>query len=122
MKNKAKYVTMLKVMYSDLPQQAELDAVNKAIHELTETEQVEFNNFQHTVGEVFLKVREELDAGLEEMAGHFPDETDPRKWDIGEWYMFDLAIAGHKYEELYRTYAEQKPNLHLMWKEIETRL
>lgn len=122
MKNKAKYVAMLKVLYAGNAGKQELEAVSKAIAELTETEQVEFNNFQHTVGEHFLKVREELDEGLEVMADEFPEETDPRKWDVGDWYLFDVAVAGHKYEHLYRTYAMQQPNIHLVWKEIESRL
>lgn len=121
-KNKDKYLLMLKTLYAGNAGKAELEAVAKAIAELTETEQVEFNNFQHTVGEHFLKVREELDEGLTAMADQFPEETDPRKWDIDDWYQFSVAIEGHKYAELYRTYSKQEPNIHLVWAEIESRL
>lgn len=117
-----KYLNLLKLMYDPKAGDQDLLAVRRAIGELTETEQVDFNDFSHKVGEVFLKVREELDEGLEELADAFPDETDPRKWNGPDWQMFHAAVEGHKYEELYTTYAKQEPNLHLMWKEIETRL
>jgi hypothetical protein len=117
-----KYLVITRTLSEGKATKAELAGAQKAIEEIIETEQVEFNNFQHKVGEVFLKIREELDQGLTDMAEQFPEETDPRKWDVGDWYLIDVAVAGHKFEELYRTYAEQKTNLHLMWKEIETRL
>jgi hypothetical protein len=117
-----KYLLLLKTLYDPKSTKAELSAVGKAIAELTETQQVDFNNFQHKVGEVFLQIQADLDKGLDELADDFPEETDPRKWEDEDWVTFDLAVFEHKYEELYRTYAEQKPNLHLMWKEIETRL
>lgn len=116
-----KYLLLLKTLYGGATK-AELDAVGKAIAELSETEQVDFNNFQHKVGEIFLKIQEELDQGLTDMADDFPDETDPRKWDGDDFVKFSVAIDGHKFEDLYRTYALQQPNIHLMWKEIETRL
>lgn len=122
MKNKGKYLTILKTLYDPKSGKQELEAAGKAIAELTETEQVEFNNFQHTVGDHFLKIREELDKGLDDLASAFPEETDPRKWDVGDWWQFDTAVEGHKFEGLYRTYANQQPNLHLMWAEIESRL
>jgi hypothetical protein len=117
-----KYFLLMRTLSEGTATKAELQAVNKAIAELTETEQVDFNDFQHKVGEVFLKIREELDEGLDEMADAFPDETDPRKWNFADWVQFHDVVKGHKFEELYTTYARQQPNLHLMWKEIETRL
>lgn len=122
MKNKGKYLTVLKTLYDPKSGKQELEAAGKAIAELTETEQVEFNNFQHTVGEHFLKIRDELDKGLDDLADVFPEETDPRKWHGADWVTFYNAIEGHKFEELYTTYAKQEPNIHLMWEEIESRL
>lgn len=118
----AKYFLLMRTLFEGTATKAVLQAVNKAIGELSETEQVDFNNFQHKVGELFLTIREELDQGLEELAHRFPEETDPRKWDWADWIDFDMAVLNHKYEELYRTYAKQEPNIHLMWKEIESRL
>lgn len=117
-----KYLLLLKTMYDPTAGKQELAAVGKAIAELSETEQVDFNNFQHKVGEVFLQIQADLDKGLEEMADDFPDETDPRKWDVGDWMRFGMAIEGHKFQEFYSTYANQQPNLHLVWKEITDRL
>lgn len=117
-----KYFLLMRTLSENKASKEELAAVDKAIHELSETEQVEFNDFQHKVGEIFLKIREELDEGLEEMADAFPDETDPRKWDADDFLKFHGAVVGHKFEDLYITYATQKPNLHLMWEEIKNRL
>jgi hypothetical protein len=117
-----KYFLLMRTLSEGTASKAELQAVNRALAELTETEQVDFNDFQHKVGEVFLKIREELDQGLDEMADAFPDEPDPRKWNFADWVQFHDVVKGHKFEELYTTYARQQPNLHLMWKEIETRL
>lgn len=117
-----KYLLLLKTLYDPKAGRQEKESVSKALAELTETEQVEFNDFQHVVGEHFLKIREELDKGLDDLADAFPDESDPRKWDVGDWMRFGMAIEGHKYQELYSTYANQQPNIHLMWAEIESRL
>lgn len=117
-----KYFLLMRTLSEGKATVEELAAVDKAIHELSETEQVEFNNFQHKVGEVFLKIREELDEGLEELADRFPEETDPRKWDADDWLMFEEAVTGHKFQMLYITYATQTPNINLMWEEIKNRL
>jgi hypothetical protein len=117
-----KYMLILKTLYNPEAGRQEKESASKAIHELTETQQVDFNNFQHYVGEIFLKVKEELDQGLEELADRFPDETDPREWDMDDWAKVVAAISGHKYEEIYWTYANQQPNIHLIWAEIEKRL
>ena len=119
---KAKYLLLLKTLYNPAAGLQEREAVGKAIHQFTETEQVDFNNFQHTVGEHFLKIKEELDKGLDDLADVFPDESDPRKWWAGDWLKFHDAVKGHKFENLYITYAKQEPNIHLMWAEIESRL
>lgn len=113
---------MLKTLYDPKANEQEFASVGKAVSELTETEQVEFHNFQHTVGEHFLTIKEELDKGLDELADAFPEETDPRKWDGQDWQMFHAAVEDHKYQEIYTTYARQEPNLGLMWAEIETRI
>jgi hypothetical protein len=118
----AKYLTLLKTLYNPKAGDQDKAAVGRAIHQLTETEQVDFNNFQHYVGEIFLKLMEELDKGLEELAPLCPDETDPRKWDAVEWCMFYSAVSNHKFERLYVSYARQEPNLHLVWEEIEKRI
>lgn len=109
-------------MYDPKIGAAELLAVGKAQQDFTETEQVEFNDFQHKVGNIFLELKDELDKGLDDLADAFPEETDPRKWDGQDWQMFHAAVEDHRFEEIYTTYAKQKPNLHLMWEEIESRL
>lgn len=117
-----KYLLLLKTLYNPQAGQQEKVAVQKAFREMSETEQVEFNDFQHIVGEVFLTIQAELDQGLEELADKCPDETDPRKWNIFDWFKFHDAVKGHKYQEVYTTYAKQEPNIHLIWAEIESRL
>ena len=117
-----KYMLILKTLYNPEAGRQEKESASKAIHELTETQQVDFNNFQHYVGEIFLTIQAELDKGLEELADQFPDETDPRKWDADDFLKFHGAVVGHKYENLYTTYANQQPNIHLIWVEIEKRL
>lgn len=120
--NKAKHLSLLKIMYDPKSGKQELESVKKAQLEMSETEQVQFDDFQYKVGNVFLQLKDDLDKGLEELADEFPDETDPRKWESGDWFDFYTAVLGHQYEALYTTYAKQEPNLHLMWEEIEKRL
>lgn len=122
MSTQAKYLLILKTLYNPEAGRQEKEAAAKAIHELTETQQVDFNNFQHSVGEIFLKLQAELDQGLEEIADNCPDETDPRKWGFDDWLKFGLAVNGHRFQEIYTTYAKQEPNIHLIWAEIESRL
>lgn len=117
-----KHLTLLKTKYDPKAGTAEVAATHKAFAEMSETEQQQFNDFAHVVGNHFLQLMEDLDDGLTELADRFPDETDPRKWDWDDWLRFEDAIDCHKYEEFYRTYAKQEPNLHLVWQEITNRL
>lgn len=120
--NTAKHLTLLKLMYDPKSGKQELESLAKAREEMSETEQVEFSNFQHKVGNLWVELQDELNQGLEDMADAFPDETDPRKWEPADWVTFGVAVFGHKYEDLYTTMAKQEPNLHLVWEEIEARL
>lgn len=81
-----------------------------------------FNQFVWDVGALFTEIREELDQGLEDLADSCPEETDPRKWDVIEWSTFHKAVYGHKYAEIYTLMAQDKENIHLVWREIENRL
>lgn len=123
-KNTQKHLTLLKVMYSPKSTRAELLAVQKATSsdQMTETEQVEFADFMHRVGNLHIELNHEMDLELTRMADSFPNETDPRKWDASDWLVFDMAVDGHPFQAIYTTYAKQEDNLHLIWAEIESRL
>lgn len=121
MTHKPSHLLLLKTLYG--PQ----ESVNKtmvanAIARMSEAEQVEFANFQHRVGNMWVELQEELEVGLNLMADDFPDEADPRKWKVADWFTFDTAVEGHKFANLYRTMAMCQPNLHLVWAELESRL
>lgn len=118
--NRRKHLTILKNMYSGDTVQIEM--AHRALEQIEPEERKQFLQFQRDVGNVFLEVREELDQALEDLGDYCPEETDPRKWDAADWATFEIAIAGHKYEQILRTYAAQLPNIHLIWKEIDSRL
>lgn len=118
--NRRKHLTILKNLYSG--DQIMIEAAHKALSQLEPEEQEQFSKFQVDVGNVFIEVKEELDQALEDLADVCPEETDPRKWNAVDWAVFELAINGHKYEQILRTYAAQLPNIHLIWKEIDNRL
>ena len=122
MKVKESHLAILKTLYGAGADNVVRGTAGKAIERMEESEQKEFSAFQQLVGELFIELMEELDKGLEDLADACPHEPDPRKWDLSDWVTFELAIFGHKYEELYRTYAKQEENKHLVWKEIEARL
>ena len=122
MNNKQKNLALLKALYDPKTGDQEHIALRRTFGEMSETEQVEFNEYAHVVGNAYTDLLEELDEGLTELADAFPDESDPRKWDDGDWVEFFVAVAGHKYEEFYITYASQKPNFQLVWQEIEQRI
>ena len=118
--DKRKFLTILKNLYSG--ETATINAARKAQEQFEEGEQEAFNQFQIDVGALFLELKEELDQGLEDMADSFPEETDPRKWDVIEWSVFHKAAFGHKFYEIYRTMAQCKDNIDLIWDVIEDRI
>jgi len=118
--DKRKFLTILKNLYSG--ETATINAARKAQEQFEDGEQEAFNQFQIDVGALFLELKEELDQGLEDMADAFPDETDPRKWDVIEWSTFHKAAFGHKFYEIYSTMAQGKPNIDLIWGELENRI
>lgn len=118
--NRRKYLVILKDMYSG--DQVRIEMAHRALQFIEGEEREAFEAFQRDVGNVFIEVKEELDQALDDLADHCPEETDPRKWNAVDWAVFELAIAGHKYETILRTYAAQLPNIHLIWKEIDSRL
>lgn len=122
MKVKQSHLAILKTMYGAGADQVQLQMTKSALERMDEEEKAEFDAFQKLVGDTFIQIMEDLDTGLEELADACPHEQDPRNWDLQDWVTFDLAIFGHKYEDLYRTYAKQEDNKHLVWKEIEARL
>ena len=118
--DKRKFLTILKNLYSG-------DAVlvgmaTKATQQMEEAEHEAFTQFQVDVGALFIELKDELDKGLEDMADSFPEETDPRKWDVIEWSVFHKAAFGHKFYEIYSTMAQGKPNIDLIWGELENRI
>ena len=118
--NRAKHLTILKNLYSG--DRVLIGAAARSQTLFEEGEQEAFNAFQVDVGNMFLELKEELDQGLEDIADYCPDETDPRKWTGAEWHMFEDAIKGHKFQEIYRTMAHGQQNIYLIWEVIEDRL
>lgn len=80
-----------------------------------------FDQFVMDAGDMFLVLKDELDAAVADLGEDFSD-ADPRNWDGQDWQAFNARIEGHKYEEIIRAYANGKPNMHLIWMEIENRL
>jgi hypothetical protein len=118
--NRKKHLTVLKSMYSG--EQTQIEMASRALSAMEEEERAVFNQFQVDVGNIFIEVKEELDQGLEDIADACPEEPDPRKWNGPEWQMFNAAVEGHRYEQIYKLYAWQQPNIALIWREIDSRL
>ena len=118
--DKRKFLTILKNLYSG--ETATINAARKAQTLMEDKEAVAFATFQIDVGALFLELKEELDQGLEELAPVHPEEPDPRKWDVGDWYQFHLTTQDHEFYEIYRTMAKGEPNIDLIWKELENRI
>lgn len=109
-------------MYGPKPLTTDLQMVENAIGRMSEKEQEEFSALMILAGQEFTNLMEDLDRELEKLADIFPDEEDPRNWDADDFLKFEAAIAGHEYEELWRTYALQKENLHLVWAKVLERI
>lgn len=122
MKVKESHIALLRTMYGPKQEKADLLMVQNAIQRMEEKEQEQFSAFMIQAGEVFTDLMEDLDRELEKLADIFPDEEDPRNWDADDFLKFEAAIAGHEYEELWRTYALQKDNLHLVWAKVLERI
>lgn len=118
--NRRKYLPILKMLGSDDPA-VDVPIATRAMALFTEKEQEEFFAFRVDVGHIFLEFHEELDQAVADLSDDFSNE-DPRKWDMGDWATFEVAVTGHKWEEIIRSYAHQQPNIHLVWAEIEQRL
>lgn len=122
MKVNQKHLALLRTMQAPNPEKADLLMVQNAIKRMSETEQEEYSALMILAGQKFVELMEDLDAELEKLADVFPDEQDPRNWDADDFLKFEAAIAGHEYEELWRTYAYQKDNLHLVWAKVLERI
>ena len=118
--NRRKHLEILKNMYSG--DRVRIEMAHRALSFVEGDERDAFNAFQVDVGNVFIEVKEELDQVLEDLADRCPEETDPRKWNAADWAVFELAITGHKYERILRTYAAGLPNIDLIWAEIDGRI
>ena len=118
--NRRKHLAILKNMYSG--DRVQIEMAHRALDQVEEAEREQFYQFQRDVGNVFIEIKEELDQALEDLGDYCPEETDPRKWNAADWAMFEIAINGHKYEQILRTYAAGLPNINLIWKEIDSRL
>jgi predicted DNA-binding helix-hairpin-helix protein len=115
-----KFLPILRMMYSADPA-VDHPIAQRALKQMDETQLEQFKDFQIDVGNLFIEFKEELDAEVEELSDDFSD-PDPRKWSMGDWGTFEIAVTGSKYEEIIRAYAHGKENIHLIWKEIEQRL
>jgi len=113
-----KHLTILKNLYSG--DHVLVEAASRSQRLFEAKEQDAFNGFQIDVGALFLELKAELDEGIEHF-GEFSD-PDPAKWDFDDWFQFENAIAGKPFEEIYRRMAQRKPNIDLIWGEIENRL
>lgn len=117
--NRRKHLTIVKNMYSgDTILQS---MAIKACDKMEDKERVAFATFQVDVGNIFVELKEELDEAVEGLSEDFSD-GDPRKWSMDDWLTFEVAVTGHKYEEIIRLYANGQPNIHLIWQELENRL
>lgn len=117
---KQKFLSILRMMYSDDPA-VDQPIAQRALKAMDDTMREQFVAFQIDVGNIFIEVKEEIDAEVEDLSDDFSD-PDPRKWTMADWGEFELAVTGNKYEEIIRAYAHQQENIHLLWKEIEQRL
>jgi len=116
--NRRKHLTILKNLYSG--DKTLIGMAGRAKDKFEEGEQEAFSAFQVDVGNLFIELKAELDEGIEHF-GEFSD-PDPAKWDFDDWFQFENAIAGKPFEEIYRLMAQRKPNIDLIWGEIENRL
>lgn len=116
--NRRKHLTILKNLYSG--DKTLVSMGHRALGKFEEGEDEAFATFQQDVGALFIELKEELDEGIENL-GEYSD-PDPAKWDFDDWFQFQNAIAGHKYEEIYNLMAQRKPNIDLIWGEIENRI
>ncbi len=118
--NRRKYLQILKMVFSDDPA-VDVPIATRAIALLDEEQREEFMKFHAVIGGLFTFIKEEIDLVVAGLSEDFSDE-DPRKWDMGDWGTFELAITGNKFEEIIRAYAHGKDNIKLIWKEIDSRL
>lgn len=117
--NRRKHLEILKNMYSG--DRVRIEMAHRALNLIEEDERTAFDSFQREVGNVYLEVTKDVVEVIEGLGDNFSDE-DPRKWNAADWAVLELAINGHKYENIIRTYAAGLPNLQLIWKEIDQRL
>jgi hypothetical protein len=117
-----KHKALLRTRYDGTSTKAEIESVTKAIQQMSAGELDAFTKFQFKAGEVFVALMADLDSELERLGDRFPEERDPRNWTLQDWVTFDLAVFEHPYEELWRTYAKQEDNFHLVWQEVVRRL
>lgn len=122
MKIKQSHLALLRTMYAPKPTATDSQMVQNAIKRMSETEQEQYSALMILVGEHFTNLMEDLDRELEKLADIFPDEEDPREWDADDFLKFEAAIEGHEYEELWRTYAMQEDNIHLVWAKVQERI
>jgi hypothetical protein len=118
--NRRKHLTILKNLYSG--DRVLVSMAKKAAQKFEEDEYAAFNAFQVDVGNLFLELKEELDQGLEDLADRCPEEPNPALWDEDDWVQFYVAVAGHKFEDIYLKMAKRQPNIDLIWKELDNRL
>lgn len=117
--NRRKHLVILKDMYSG--DTVRIEMAHRALAFIEDAEREQFDAFQKTVGDIFITVKDELSDAVADLGDDYSD-PDPRKWNAADWAIFELAINGHKYEAILRTYAAGLPNIHLIWKEIDSRL
>lgn len=122
MKVSQKHIALLRTVYGPSSTKTDHEMVIRAVERMGEAEQARFRDFQKAAGDVYVALMEDLDSELERLADDFPAESDPRKWVLADWVTFDLAVFGHEYEELWRTYAQQKDNFGLVWEKVLERL
>lgn len=114
--NKSRFISLYRAMQSDHPS---ADVALKSLSK--EQKKLFFDKFMFDAGAVFLEIKDELDAAIEDLGDDFSSE-DPRNWDGQDWQAFYARIEGHQYERILSKYANGENSMHLIWREIEDRL
>lgn len=113
--NKSKFIAIYKAAQAGHP------SAEVGMNSLNEEQKAQFAQFQVDAGNVFLELKDELDAAVESLGDGFSD-ADPRKWTAEDWWEFYAGVEDHPFAEILTKYAKGENNMDLIWRELEARL